>query len=150
MDWLCPCASIVTVYVFRIRSENAGRCFRVEHNNLPMEKHVANICRSAYRELRRISNIRHYLAIDATKNPVCAFVLSKLDYCHSLLSGSPKHLLSKFVKAHSSAARHVCKPRKRERTKPLLQKLHWRPIASRIRYKVSTQCNNSCTETYPV
>ena len=50
-----------------------------------MEKHVTNICRSAYIEIRRISNIRQYLTIDATKTLLCAFVLLKLDYCNSLI-----------------------------------------------------------------
>ena len=50
-----------------------------------MEKHVTNICRSTYIEIWRISNIRHHLTIDATKPLLCAFVLSKLDCCNSLL-----------------------------------------------------------------
>ena len=36
-------------------------------SNLSMEKHVTNVYRSAYVEIRRISNIRHYLTTDATK-----------------------------------------------------------------------------------
>ena len=115
-----------------------------------MEKHVTNICRSAYIEIWRISNSRHYLTIDATKTLLCAFVLSKLDYCNSLLSGSPKHLLDKLQKVQNSAARLVFKARKHEHIKPLLQKLHWLPIVSRIQYKVATLCYNSFTESYPV
>ena len=115
-------------------------------NNLSMEKHVSNICRSAYIEIQRISNIHHYLTIDATKTLLCAFVLSKLDYCNSLLSGSPKHL-DKF---QNSAARLVFKDHKHKHIKPLLQKLHWLPIVSRIQYKVATLCYNSFTESYPV
>ena len=119
-------------------------------NNLSMEKHVTNICRSAYIEIRRISNIRHYLTIDATETLLCASVLSKLDYCNSLLSGSPKHLLDKFRKVQNSAARLVFKARKHGHIKPLLQKLHWLPVVSRIQYKVATLCYNSFTESYPV
>ena len=132
-------------------------------NNLSMEKHVTNICRSAYIEIRRISNIRHYLCIkfmyyyyyyyltiDATKTLLCAFVLSKLDYCNSLLSGSPKHLLDKLQKVQNSAARLVFKSLKHEHIKPLLQKLHWLPVVSRIQYEVATLCYNSFTESYPV
>ena len=84
----------------------------------------------------RISNIHHYLTIYATKTLLCAFVLSKLDYCNYLLSDSPKHLLDKLQKVENSAARLV---------KPLLQKLHWLPIVSRIQYKVATLCYNSFT-----
>ena len=102
---------------------------------------------SAYIEIQRISNIRHYLTIDATKTLFCAFVLSKLDYCNSLLSGSPKHPLDKL---QNSAARLVFKARKHEHIKPVLQKLHWLPAVSRIQHKVATQCYNSFTESYPV
>ena len=119
-------------------------------NNLSMEKHVTNICRSAYTEIRRISNIRHYLTIDATKTLLCAFVLSKLDYCNSLLSGSPKRLLDKLQKVQNSAARLVFKARKHEHIKPLLQKFHRLPVVSRVQYKVATLCYNSFTESYPV
>ena len=114
-----------------------------------MEKHVTNICRSAYIEIRRISNIRHYLTIDATKKLLCAFILSKLDYCNSLLSGSPKHLLDKLQKVQNSTARLVFKVRKHEHIKPLLQKLHWLPVVSRIQYKDASLCYNSFTESYP-
>ena len=38
-------------------------------SNLSMEKHVTNVCRSAYVEIRKISNIGYYLATVATKIP---------------------------------------------------------------------------------
>ena len=88
--------------------------------NLSMEKHV-----TAYVEIRRIRNIRHYLTTDATKTLVCVFVLSKLDYCNSLLSSCPNQLLNKLQKVQNSAARLVFKAGKQEHIKPLLQKLHW-------------------------
>ena len=87
---------------------------------------------------------------DATKTLLCAFVLSKLDYCNSLLSGSPKHLLDKLQKVQNSAARLVFKALKHKHIKPLLQKLHWLPVVSRIQYEVATLCYNSFTESYPV
>ncbi|WP_419587774.1 hypothetical protein, partial [Thiolapillus sp.] len=56
-------------------------------SNTTMDKHVTNICRSAYAELRRISSIRHLLTVNATKTLLSAFVLSKLGYCNSLFCG---------------------------------------------------------------
>ena len=76
--------------------------------------------------------------------------MSKLDYCNSLLSGSPKHLLGKLQKVQTSAARLVFKARTHEHIKPLLQNLHWLPAVSRIQYKVATLCYNSFTESYTV
>ena len=72
------------------------------------------------------------------------------NYCNSLLSGSPKHLLDKLRKVQNSAARLVFKARKHEHIKPLIQKLHWLPVVSRIQYKVATVCYNYFTESYPV
>ena len=40
--------------------------------------------------------------------------------------------------------------RKQKHIKPLLQKLHWRPVHSRIQYKISNLCHNSFSETYPL
>ena len=50
----------------------------------------------------------------------------------------------------NSAARLAFKARKHEHIKPLLQKLHWLPVVSRIQYKVATLCYNYFTESYPV
>ena len=72
-----------------------------------MDKHVTNICRSAYAELRRISSIRHLLTVNATKSLVSAFVLSKLNYCNSLLCGSPQFILDKLQRIQNSAVRLV-------------------------------------------
>ena len=135
-----------TDILFSLQAKNLG----VMLTNLSAEKHVTNICRSAYIEIQRISNIRHYLTIDATKIFVCAIVWLKLDYSNFPLSGSPKHLLDKLQKVKNSAARLVFKALKHEHIKPLLQKLHWLPVVSRIQYKVATLCYNSFTESYPV
>ena len=51
-----------TDILFSLQAKNLGVAFT---NNLSMEKHVTNICRSAYKETRRISNICHYLTNDA-------------------------------------------------------------------------------------
>ena len=67
---------------------------------------------SAYFELYRIGSIRQFLSIQITITLVCAFVLSKLDYCNSILSGCPLHLLEKLQKVQNSAARLIFKSKK--------------------------------------
>ena len=115
-----------------------------------MELHIKNVCRLAYSELHCISTIRHLLSADSTKTLVSAFVLSRLDYCNSLLSGCPKHLLEKLQKVQNSAARLVLKAHKRDRVLPLLRILHWLPIQARIEYKLSTLCHSFFSDTAPV
>ena len=62
-------------------------------STLSLHQHVMNVCRVAYIELRRINIIRNLLSVDAVKTVVCSLVLSRLDYCNSLLVGLP-HILS--------------------------------------------------------
>ena len=120
------------------------------HSTTTMDKHVTNICRSAYAELRRISSILHLLTVYATKTLLSAFVLSKLDYCNSLLCGSPQFILDKLQTVQNSAARLVMKSNKCEHVQPLLHNLHWLPVHSRIDYKISTLCFNTFTYSSPV
>ena len=62
-------------------------------SSLSFNQHVMNTCRSAFLEQRCIGLIHKYLTVDATKTIVCFLVLSRLDYCNSILSGSPKCLI---------------------------------------------------------
>ena len=109
-------------------------------SNTTMDKHVTNICRSAYAELQRISSIHHLLTVNATKTLLSAFVLSKLDYCNSLLCGSSQFILDNLQRVENSAARLVMKSRKCDHVQPLLSNLHLLPGRSRINYKISTLC----------
>ena len=120
--------------------------------DLSMDEHATNICRSAYLELRRISNIRHYLTIIcATKTLVCAFVLSKLDHCNSLLSGSPKFRLDKLQKVHNSAASLIFKARKQDHVKTPPSKMS---LATNLLKNTEQNFNSvqfsTFTETSPV
>ncbi|WP_419612594.1 reverse transcriptase domain-containing protein, partial [Thiolapillus sp.] len=99
---------------FSSSARNLGFYIR---DDMSVELHIKNVCRSAYSELRRISTIRHLLSVDSTKTLVSAFVLSRLDYCNSLLSGCPKHL-EKLQKVQNSAARLVLKAQKRDHVLP--------------------------------
>ena len=95
---------------------------------------------------------QHYptRAFSCNKNSGCAFVISKLDYCNSLLSGCPQYIFDKIQKVQNSAARLVLKARNRNNVQPLLQKLYWLSVCSRVRYKLGTLCYNSFSEVFPV
>ena len=119
-------------------------------DDMSVELHIKNVCRSAYSELRRISTIRHLLSVDSTKTLVSAFVLSRLDYCNSLLSGCPKHLLEKLQKVQNPAARLVLKAHKRDHSSTLLRTLHWLPIQASMEYNLSALCHSFSSNTTPV
>ena len=97
-------------------------------------------CRIYYLELRRISAIRHYLSEDVTKNLLCAFILSRLDYCNSLLAGSSEYFLSKHQKVQNNAARLGFRMTRSAHVTSMLHSLHWLPTEQRIEYKLSLLC----------
>ena len=63
-------------------------------SSLSFNQYVMNTCWSAFME--RISLIHRFLTVDAAKTIVCSLVLSRLDYCNGILSGSPKCLIQKL------------------------------------------------------
>ena len=69
-----------------------------------------------------------------------AFILSRLDYCNSLLAGCPLYLLSKLQKAQNNAARLIFRTTRSAHVTPVLHSLHWLPIEQRIEYKLSLLC----------
>ena len=60
-----------------------------------MDQHVNLLCRSVFLELHRIGHLRRHLTVDATKKLISSFVLSRLDYCNSLLAGLPENRLDR-------------------------------------------------------
>ena len=62
--------------------------------HLTMNTHVSNIARTCYLELLRLASIRRVMTSTATATLVSAFVLSRIDYCISLLFGSTHDVTS--------------------------------------------------------
>ncbi len=104
--------------------------------NLSFQQQVSKTCQLCYFELRRISSIRRYLTEDALKTLVCAFVLSRIDYCNSLLTGCPQNLIFRLQKVQNNAARLIVRPSKFAHISPILLSLHWLPVEKRIQYKI--------------
>ena len=115
--------------------------------SLSFNQHVMNTCRSAFLELRHIGLICKYLTVDAPKTIVCSLVLSRLDYCNSILSGHP-NVLFKNSRVQNTAARITLRMPRTEHTTPLVKLLHWLPIPSRIAYKIDSLCHTAPTTAY--
>ena len=86
--------------------------------------------------LRNISKIRKYLTQDSAPILIHAFISSKLDYCNSLLYGIPKYLVCRLQRVQNTAARIVTLTRKYDSITPIMFKLHWLPVHSRIIFKL--------------
>ena len=76
-------------------------------------------------------------------------VLSSLDYCNSLLMGTPNSAIQPMQKVQNTAARLILRAPRHQNCTPLLQQLHWLPISERIKYKTACMCYNEITGSAP-
>ena len=99
--------------------------------HLTMNAHVSNIARTCYFELRRLAYIRRFLTSTATATLVSAFVLSRIDYCNSLLFGSTLDVTSHLQRIQNYAARVILRLPMSSRITIHLKSLHWLPVIVR-------------------
>jgi hypothetical protein len=66
--------------------------------HLTMDTHINQLCKSLYFHLRRISRIRQYLTTDAANKLAVSLILSRLDYCNTLLANLPLDKINKLQK----------------------------------------------------
>ena len=59
-------------------------------SSLSLTKHISSICKPAYYQIRQLCQIRSSLDISSAIILANSLVISKLDYCNSLLNGLPK------------------------------------------------------------
>ena len=100
-----------------------------------LENPCSQSCSSRNFKLRRISSIRRLLTTEATATLISAFTLSRLDYCNSLLSGSPRSLIRRIQNVQNNAVRLILVISKRQYSFLHIAYIRFRTIDSRIKYK---------------
>ena len=108
--------------------------------HLTMNAHVSNIARTCYFELRRLASIRRFLTSIATATLVSAFVLSRIDYCNSLLFGSTHDVTSHLQRIQNYAARVILRLPMSSSITIHFKSLHWLPVKVRSAYKIACLC----------
>ena len=66
-----------------------------------------------------------------------SIVGARLDYCNSVLHGTTISNINKIQRVINTLARVVTGTGKRDHITPVLEKLHWLPVQSRITFKVA-------------
>ena len=102
-------------------------------------KHIQNVCKSCFIQLRDFRSIRQFLTQDAAVSVANAFVNSRLEYCNSLFRNLSKFNLHRLQSIQNSAARIVTNSSKYTRITPVLKKLHWLPVQFRSEFKLVAQ-----------
>uniref|UniRef100_A0A8C2J8N4 Reverse transcriptase domain-containing protein n=1 Tax=Cyprinus carpio TaxID=7962 RepID=A0A8C2J8N4_CYPCA len=131
-------------------SRTARNLGAVMDHQLSFTDHIASTTRSCRFALYNNRKIRPFLSEQATQLLVQALVLSRLDYCNALLVGLPACTFKPLQLIQNAAVRVVFNEPKTAHVTPLLIRLHWLPVAARIKFKVLMLAYKMTTGTAPI
>ena len=95
---------------------------------LTFNNHASAVARSCNYHARAIRHIRHLLTMDLAQTLACSLILSRIDYCNSVLHGAPSSITQKLQRVQNNAARIVLQAPRRPDVNSLLKTLHWLPV----------------------
>ena len=106
-------------------------------NQLNLKKHISNVCKSCYFQLRQLRVIRRSLPSDVLRTLLQDFVTCQLDYCNSLLVVLPASDISRQQSVQNAAGRLFGSESRFDSMDHVLRDdLHWLPVKQRIIFKV--------------
>jgi len=105
---------------------------------LAFDKHVMAVTQSCNFHAQAIRHICHLLSTDLAQTLACSLILTRLDYCNSVLYGAPVR-----------TARIVLQALRQSHAKPLMRQLHWLPVQHRTDYKVSVLTYKTLNTSVP-
>ena len=114
-----------------------------------MNAHFSKISRTCYFELRCLASIRGFLTSTVAATLVSAFVLSRIDYCNSLLFGSSHDVTSNLQWIQNYAARFILRLPMLSNIATHLKSLHWLHVKVRGTYKIACLCYHCHSSTAP-
>lgn len=117
--------------------------------HLTFEKHVKNLCRTCNFHIRSLRSLCSSLDSKTAETIGRSIVMSKMDYCNSLLAFTSKRNIHRIQVVQNNLARLVSGSDYRQSAAPILSSLHWLPIEQRIKYKITTMVFKSRINLLP-
>jgi hypothetical protein len=120
-------------------------------SRLSLDKHIANVCKSAHYHMRALRYIRSAITDDMSNSIACALVGSRLDYANSALFGVTQRNINRLQRVQNTLARIVTHTAASSRipSASLLNQLHWLPVDYRIKFKLATITYNVIHSSEP-
>lgn len=120
---LLPCETV----------KNLGVTF---DSTLSFNNHIDSIVKNCNFHIRNLYAIKKFVNRQNLLTLIHSLVVSRVDYCNSLLVGLPNKTLRKLQSVLNRAARLVFSLPPRVPTTPSLIVLHWLPVRARVEFKI--------------
>ena len=144
-----PPIKIGDLYVKPVeKARNLGVIFS---KHLQMTDQIGKVIRAGWAGVHKIGRLRKYLDQPTSEKLVHAFITSHIDYCNSLLTGSPDTDVSRLQRLQNASARIITRTKRHDHISPILHNLHWLPVHLRIRFKLLLlmyKCMNGQAPSY--
>ena len=111
--------------------------------------HLNRLTSSLYVILKNIARIRPLLDKETTKILVQTLVLSKMDYCNSLLLETADYKFNKLQKLQNIGCRKIFGVHKYDHLSDCMKDLHWLKIKQHIQYKTAVLTYKYINKTAP-
>jgi len=106
-------------------------------SSLSFLSHINHVISSSFYQLRTIKCSIKVLPSDTAKSLVNSFVISRIDYSNSLLTGLPNYTLDRLQRVMNATARMLCGAGKYSHVTGLIRdRLHWLPVVQHIQFKL--------------
>ena len=105
-------------------------------SNLNFAHFIFQIIQSSNFHIYAIKQVRKFLPLSTANALFISLVLSRLDYCNSLICGQPNYLLCKLQALQNHAAKTVLQADYFSSSNDCLDRLHWLPVSQKCYFKL--------------
>ena len=106
-------------------------------SELTMKQRVSRVASTCFYHLCRFRQLKCHVTSDVMNHLVVAVILSRLDYCNSVLAGLPWSTVAPLQRVQNAATWLVLGLSPRDHVSQALVDLHWLPVRYQIQYKLA-------------
>jgi len=115
-----------------------------------MHKHVTNTAAICNTYVPSWRHVRTSLTTQAAILIACSLIITRLDYCNSLLYGTSAQNFAKLQCIQNNLAKTVLKLPQLTSISSSIKELHWLRVPERVHYRVATLTFNNLHTSMPV
>ena len=132
-----PSISSIKVGNVEVKLSNSLKCLGITvDKHLDMDKQVKTVAKNCFYYLRKLHSLQNFVDFETRIVLVRCLIMSRLDYCNSILNGLGMKKLSILQRVQNRACRFVYRLHPWCSVSIHTHDLHWLSIYMRIRFKI--------------